>query len=179
MATAAKFVQPIAICLAYLIQLDVDATATTLNFFSPPTAATHYSGYSYKVSWSLMKRIQNYFKSPLFCFHGNCGKVCPTDSDFVGLSRSTRCGCCSYQVSSISIQRVTRYDHFCVFQFFSIFPWQRQPFWTNQPLPAQLHMAYDIPTRFHKVWSRHLREIERTKMCGRIIRITRIAIAKQ
>jgi hypothetical protein len=35
-------------------------------------------------------------------------------------------------------------------------------------------MAYDIPTRFHKVWSRHLREIERTKMCGR--RIIRIII---
>jgi hypothetical protein len=30
-------------------------------------------------------------------------------------------------------------------------------------------MAYDIPTRLHKVWSRHLWEIERTKMCGRII----------
>jgi hypothetical protein len=43
-----------------------------------------------------------------------------TDSDFFGLSRSTRCGCCSYQVSSISVWRVTRYDHFCVFQFFSI-----------------------------------------------------------
>ena len=39
----------------------------------------------------------------------------------------------------------------------------------NLPLKAQLHMAYAIPTRFHKVWSRHLREIERTKMCGRII----------
>jgi L-lactate utilization protein LutB len=96
------------------------ATATILNLFNPPTAATHYSGYSFKVSWSLMKGIQNYFKSPLFCFHGNCGKVCPTDSDFFDLSRSTRCGCCSYQVSSISVQRVTCYDHFCVFQFFSI-----------------------------------------------------------
>jgi hypothetical protein len=32
-----------------------------------------------------------------------CLKVCQTDSDFVGLSRSTRCGCCSYQVSSISV----------------------------------------------------------------------------
>jgi hypothetical protein len=31
----------------------------------------------------------------------------------------------------------------------------------NQPLKAQLHMAYDIPTKFHKVWSKHLREIER------------------
>jgi predicted esterase len=30
-----------------------------------------------------MKGIQNYLKSPpLFCFHGNCDKVCPTDSDF-------------------------------------------------------------------------------------------------
>ena len=32
----------------------------------------------------------------------------------------------------------------------------------NQPLKIQLHMAYDIPTRFHKVWSRHLREMCRT-----------------
>jgi hypothetical protein len=38
--------------------------------------------------------------------------VCPTDSDFFGLSRSTRCGCCSYQVSSISVWGVTCYDHF-------------------------------------------------------------------
>ena len=82
-------------------------------------AATHYGGYSYKVSWSLMKGIQFFFISPLFCFHGNCGKVCPTDSNF-GLSRSTRCGCYSYQVSSISVRRVTCYDHFCLFQFFSI-----------------------------------------------------------
>ena len=40
-------------------------------------------------------------------------------------------------------------------------------------------MAYDIPTRFHKVLSRYLREIEQTKMCGRIIirrRIIRIII---
>jgi hypothetical protein len=60
---------------AYLIQLDVDVTgnitaklcevgsefnifctlvtmtmATIFNLFNPPTAATHYSGYSYKVS---------------------------------------------------------------------------------------------------------------------------------
>jgi hypothetical protein len=47
------------------------------------------------------------------------GKVCSTDSDFFGLFRSTSCGCCSYQVSSISVRRVTCYDHFCVFQFFS------------------------------------------------------------
>jgi hypothetical protein len=75
MATAAKFVLPIPIFLAYLIPLDVDvtgnitaklcevwsefnifctlvnmATATILNFFNPSKAATHYGGYSYKVS---------------------------------------------------------------------------------------------------------------------------------
>jgi hypothetical protein len=43
-----------------------------------------------------------------------------SDSLFFGLSRSTRCGYCSYQVSSISVWRVTRYDHFCLFHFFSI-----------------------------------------------------------
>jgi hypothetical protein len=37
-----------------------------------------------------------------------------------GLSRSTRCGCCSLQVLSISVRRVTCYDNFCVFKFFSI-----------------------------------------------------------
>jgi hypothetical protein len=90
------------------------ATAAILNFCNPSKAATHYSGYSYKVPWSLMKGIQTFV-------HGNCGKVCPTDSDLFGLSRSTRCGCCSYQVSSISVWRVTCYDHYCVFQFFCIF----------------------------------------------------------
>ena len=49
-------------------------------------AILNYGGYSYK---SLMKGIQFFFKSPLFCFHGNCGKVCSTDSNCVGLSRST------------------------------------------------------------------------------------------
>jgi hypothetical protein len=44
------------------------ATAAILNFFQPPKAATHYGGYSYKVSWSLMKGIQNFFKSPPFLF---------------------------------------------------------------------------------------------------------------
>ena len=75
MATAAKCDLPIAILLAYLIQLEVGvtgnitaklcevgsefnifctlvtmATAAILNLFNPPIAATHYSGYSYKVS---------------------------------------------------------------------------------------------------------------------------------
>ena len=36
-------------------------TAIILNFFNLPKAATHYVGYSYKVSWSLMKGIQIFF----------------------------------------------------------------------------------------------------------------------
>ena len=93
------------------------------------------------------------FKSPLFCFHDNCGKVCPTNTDFFGLSRSTHCGCCSYQVSSISVWRVTCYDHCCVFQFFSILAvsMATAAILKKSTLKAQLHMAYDIPTRFHKV----------------------------
>ena len=31
------------------------------EFVQPPTDGTHYGGYSYKVSWSLMKGIQNNF----------------------------------------------------------------------------------------------------------------------
>ena len=52
--------------------------------------------------WQLRKSLSNWFRF------------------FFGLSRSTRCGCCSLQVLSISVRRVTCYDNFCVFQFFSI-----------------------------------------------------------
>ena len=156
------------------------ATAAILNFFNSPKAAhttVDIPTKFHEVSWKESKFVLN---SPFFCFHGNYGTACPTDSDFFGLSRSTRCGCYSYQVSSISVRRVTRYDNFCAFQFFSILAVSMATaaiLKKNQPLPALLHMAYDIPTRFHKVWSRHLREIKRTKMCGRIIR--RIIIVKK
>jgi hypothetical protein len=106
--------------LTAILYLGYHGNGRHFEFINTPKAATHYGGYSYKVSWSLMKGIQNVFKSPLFYFHGNCGKVCQTDSNFFGLSRSTTCGYCSYQVSSISVRRVIRYDQFCVFQFFCI-----------------------------------------------------------
>jgi hypothetical protein len=32
---------------------------------------------------------KHFLNPPFFRFHGNCGKVCPTDSDCFGLSRST------------------------------------------------------------------------------------------
>jgi hypothetical protein len=65
-----------------------------------------------------MKGIQIYFKSPLFVSMATAAKFVQPIPIFFGLSRSTRCGCCSYQVSSISVWRVTCYDHFCVFHIF-------------------------------------------------------------
>jgi hypothetical protein len=52
--------------------------------------------------------------------------------------------------------KICEVNIFCTLvEFFSPpfwpFPWQRQPFLKNQPLKAQLYMAYDIPTGFHKV----------------------------
>ena len=90
------------------------------EFFQPPKKSCHTTvdipTKFYEVWWKESK----HFLIPLFCFHGNCGEVCPTDSDFFALFRSTRCGCCFLQVSSNSVRRVICYDHFCVFQFFSI-----------------------------------------------------------
>ena len=97
------------------------ATATIFFYFFNPKSC-------HTLRWIFLQSFRKFWwkeskiclNLPFFCFHGNCGKVCPTDSDLFVLSRSTRCGCCSYQVSSISVWRITRYDHFCVFQFFSI-----------------------------------------------------------
>jgi hypothetical protein len=61
-----------------------------------------------------------FFKSPFFISMATVAKFVQPIPKYFGLSRSTRCGCCSYQVSSISAGRVTCYDNFCVFNFFSI-----------------------------------------------------------
>ena len=128
-------------------------------FFNPPKAVTHYGRYSYKVLWSLMKGIQ---KKSLFCFHGNCGKVCSTDSDLFGLSRSTRCGCCSCQVPSISVRRVTCYDLVCVFQFFRIFVFWRpflvqnghhsKPKWSPYGAACLILCKYPFPLKSVHFW---------------------------
>ena len=92
MATAEKFVLPIPICLDYVVPLDVDVTwnitviicevwsefnifctlvtmetAAILIFYHALIAAKHYGGYSYKVSWSLMRGI-HIFLNPPFLF---------------------------------------------------------------------------------------------------------------
>ena len=70
--------------LAYLVPLDVDVVPIKFHQFRI-------------FLQSFMKfderNPQFFLNPPFFCFHGNCGKVCPTDSDFFGLSHSTRCGC--------------------------------------------------------------------------------------
>ena len=134
MATVANVVLLIPIFLAYLVPLDVVVTGNitakfvkfgvNLTFFAPWLAMAAILNLftsplsKKKLRWIFLQSFMKFdewnpkgFQIPLFCFHGNCGKVSPTDSDFVGLSRSTRCGSCSYQVSSISVRRVTRYDH--------------------------------------------------------------------
>jgi hypothetical protein len=69
-----------------------------------------------------MKGIQKCFKSPFFVSMAIAAKfVQPILIFFFGLSRSTTSGCCSCQVSSITVWRVTCFNHFCVFQFFYIF----------------------------------------------------------
>jgi hypothetical protein len=68
-----------------------------------------------------MKGIQTFFQNPTFFVSmATAAKFVQPIPIFFSLSLSTRCGCCSYKVSSISVRRVTCYDHFCVFQFFSI-----------------------------------------------------------
>jgi hypothetical protein len=71
----------------------------------------------HEVWWKESKIILN---PPFYVSMAAAAKFVQPNPIFFGLSRSTSCGCCSYQVSSISVQRVNCYDHFCVFQFFSI-----------------------------------------------------------
>ena len=67
------------------------ATAAILNFFQPHKSC-HTLRWIFLQSFMKFDERNPIFSSiHLFCFHGNCGKVCPTDSDFFGLSRSTRC----------------------------------------------------------------------------------------
>jgi hypothetical protein len=97
------------------------ATAAIWNFFNPqklPHTTVDIPTNFHEVWW---KESKVFFKSPPFLFPWQLRQSLSNRFRFFfGLSRSTRCGCCSYQVSSISVRRVTCYDHFCVFQFFSI-----------------------------------------------------------
>jgi hypothetical protein len=119
-------------------------------FFNPP----------FLFPWQLRQSLSNQFQF------------------FFVLSCSTRCGCCSYQFSSITVRRVTCYDLFCVFQFLSILA-------VFMATTAILKKSTFKSTTSHGIWysykvsSRDLREIERTKMCGRRRRIIIIVKKKR
>jgi hypothetical protein len=90
------------------------------NFFLTPQKLSHATvdipTKFHEVWW----KESNIFLNPPFLFPWQLWQSLSNRFQFFGLSRSTRCGCCSYQVSSVSVRRVTCYDHFCVFKIFSI-----------------------------------------------------------
>ena len=81
-----------------------------------PHTTMHIPTMFHEVWWKESK----HFLNPPFLFPCQLRQSLSNQFPFTSLSRSTCCGCCSYQVSSISVWWVTCYDHFCVFQFFSI-----------------------------------------------------------
>jgi hypothetical protein len=90
-------------------------TAAILNFFNPPPKLPHTTvdipTKFHEVWW---KESKIFLNPPFFVYLATAAKF--VQPIFFGLSRSTRC--CSYQVSSISVRRVTRYDIFCVYSIF-------------------------------------------------------------
>jgi hypothetical protein len=53
-------------------------------------AATHYGGYSYKASWSLMKGIQNIFNPPFFVSMATTAKLVQPIPIFLKLHRNVK-----------------------------------------------------------------------------------------
>jgi hypothetical protein len=95
------------------------ATATILNFFNPqklPHTTVDIPTKFHEVWW----KESQFFLNPPILFPWQLRQSLSNRFRFFWLILSTRCGCCSYQVSPISVWRVTCYDHFCVFQFFCI-----------------------------------------------------------
>jgi hypothetical protein len=58
------------------------ATAASLNLFNPPKSCHTLQWIFLQSFMKFDERNQKNFEIPPFLFPGNCGKVCPTDSDF-------------------------------------------------------------------------------------------------
>jgi hypothetical protein len=58
------------------------ATAAILNFFQHLKSCHTLRWIFLQSFMKFDERNKRKLNSPLFCFHGNCGKVCLTDSDF-------------------------------------------------------------------------------------------------
>jgi hypothetical protein len=146
-----KFVK-FGVNLTFFCTLVTMATAAILNVFNPhPKAATHYGGY-----------LNQKNRNPL-------GKLCRSCHEnkkrgdliffwFLSSNFINRCRNIHRSVWQLLGGGWKHSKAMIIFVFFNVlafwpFPCEWQPFWKNQSLKAQLHMAYDIPTRFHKVWS--------------------------
>ena len=121
------------------------ATAAILNLFNPqklPHTTVDIPTKFYEVWW----KDSNFFLNPpFFVSMATAAKFVQPIPIFFGLSWSTRCGCCSYQVSSISVWRVTCYDLFCVFIFFSILA-------VSMATAAILNISTLLRTTSHGIW---------------------------
>ena len=93
--------------------------------------------------WS--KKSTTKINPPFFVSMATAAKFVQPIPIFFGLSRSTRCGCCSFQDSSIFVWRVTCYDHFCVFHFFSILA-------VSMAMAAILKKSTIKGTTSHGIW---------------------------
>ena len=91
-----------------------------------------------------MKKIKK-FNIPLFYFHGNCGKVCPTDFDFflaylvpldVDVTENFTANICEvwseFNILHLGFHGNSRHSDF----------------FNTQKLP---HTMVDIPTKYHEV----------------------------
>jgi hypothetical protein len=91
-----------------------NSSYSSFSFFLPSKVCpTHFS----KMLWSnFMKlcRIIICHVKLFFVSMATAAKFVQPIPIFLAYS----CGCCSYQVSLISVWRVTCYDNFCVFHFF-------------------------------------------------------------
>jgi hypothetical protein len=71
--------------LTFFCTLVTMATATILNFSTPPKSCHTLRWIFLQSFMKFDERNPIFFLILPFCFYGNCGKVCPTDSDFFWL----------------------------------------------------------------------------------------------
>jgi hypothetical protein len=127
------------------------------------------------------KESKHFLNPVFFVSMATAAKIYPTDSDCFGLSRSTRCGCCSYQVSSISVRSnfavvamETKKTGFkkCLDSFHQT-SWHIvristilcDSFWDVEQIqngghvvPIKFHQFLFVPTMFHEVWWKKLKK---------------------
>ena len=104
----------------FFFHLGYHGSGRHFEFCQPPKSCHTLRWIFLQIFMKFDERNQFFLNPHFFVSMATAARFVQPIPIFVGLSLSTRCGCCSYQVSTISVWRVTCYDHFFVFQFFSI-----------------------------------------------------------